>query len=44
MYKHKLVDFIIQFMEEISAEITAMRLAVNERARIVATEYLKEFA
>mmetsp|Transcript_22210 Transcript_22210/g.62412 ORF Transcript_22210/g.62412 Transcript_22210/m.62412 type:complete len:169 (-) Transcript_22210:50-556(-) len=42
-YKHKLVDFVIQFMEDIDKEISAMKLAVNARARIVAVEYLKTF-
>eukprot|EP01113_Clastostelium_recurvatum_P038581 TRINITY_DN578_c0_g1_i3.p1 TRINITY_DN578_c0_g1~~TRINITY_DN578_c0_g1_i3.p1 ORF type:complete len:191 (-),score=54.59 TRINITY_DN578_c0_g1_i3:140-670(-) len=44
MYKHKLVDFIIQFMEDIDKEISDIRLTVNARARVVAQEYLKEFA
>uniref|UniRef100_A0A8W8LRN4 Actin-related protein 2/3 complex subunit 4 n=4 Tax=Ostreidae TaxID=6563 RepID=A0A8W8LRN4_MAGGI len=43
MYKHKLVDFIIHFMEEIDKEISAMKLAVNSRARISAEEFLKRF-
>lgn len=43
MYKHKLVDFIIQFMEEIDKEISEMKLAVNSRARISAEEFLKRF-
>ena len=42
-YKHKLVDFIIQFMEDIDKEISAMKLSVNARARIVAVEYLRTF-
>eukprot|EP00009_Paramoeba_aestuarina_P005533 CAMPEP_0201515628 /NCGR_PEP_ID=MMETSP0161_2-20130828/7137_1 /ASSEMBLY_ACC=CAM_ASM_000251 /TAXON_ID=180227 /ORGANISM="Neoparamoeba aestuarina, Strain SoJaBio B1-5/56/2" /LENGTH=168 /DNA_ID=CAMNT_0047912501 /DNA_START=58 /DNA_END=564 /DNA_ORIENTATION=+ len=42
-YKHKLVDFIIHFMEEVDKEISAMKLAVNARARICAVEYLKAF-
>lgn len=29
MYKHKLVDFIVQFMEDIDKEISSMKLAVN---------------
>lgn len=41
MYKHKLVDFVIHFMEEIDKEISEMKLAVNARARIVAEEFLK---
>ncbi|KAK2176767.1 hypothetical protein NP493_642g00005 [Ridgeia piscesae] len=43
MYKHKLVDFIIHFMEEIDKEISEMKLAVNSRARISAEEFLKQF-
>jgi len=42
MWKHKLVDFIIQFMEEIDSEISGMKLAVNSRARTVATTFLKQ--
>jgi hypothetical protein len=36
MYKHKLVDFIIQFMEDVDKEISEMKLSLNARARIVA--------
>ncbi|GAB1599814.1 actin-related protein 2/3 complex subunit 4 [Argonauta hians] len=43
MYKHKLVDFVIQFMEEIDKEISEMKLAVNSRARLSAEEFLKRF-
>ncbi|XP_046546868.1 actin-related protein 2/3 complex subunit 4 [Haliotis rubra] len=43
MYKHKLVDFIIHFMEEIDKEINEMKLAVNSRARLSAEEFLKRF-
>jgi len=43
MYKHKLVDFIISFMEEIDKEINEMKLAVNSRARTSAEEFLKQF-
>jgi len=42
MFKHKLVDFIIQFMEEIDKEISEMKLSVNARARISAQAFLKE--
>ena len=44
MYKHKLVDFIIQFMEEVDKEISDLKLAVNSRARNCAAEFLKSFA
>ena len=43
MLKHKLVDFVIHFMEEIDKEISEMKLSVNARARIVAEEFLKQF-
>ncbi|XP_061760123.1 actin-related protein 2/3 complex subunit 4-like [Nerophis ophidion] len=43
MYKHKLVDFVIHFMEEIDKEISKMKLSVNARARIDAEEFLKNF-
>ena len=43
MRKHKLVDFMVQFMEEIDSEISAMKIQVNERARTVSYQYLKEF-
>ncbi|KAK0526633.1 Arp complex subunit [Tilletia horrida] len=44
MLKHKLVDFIIQFMEEVDKEISEMKLSMNARARIVAESYLGTFA
>lgn len=34
MLKHKLVDFIIQFMEEVDREISEMKLFVSSRAII----------
>jgi len=43
MLKHKLVDFIIQFMEEVDKEISEMKLSLNSRARIVAESYLMQF-
>lgn len=30
-------------MEEIDKEISAMKIAINARARIVATEFMKQF-
>ncbi|PSN41797.1 Actin-related protein 2/3 complex subunit 4 [Blattella germanica] len=44
MYKHKLVDFIIHFMDEIDKEISEMKLTVNARARICSGEFLKMFS
>ena len=43
MYKHRLVDFIIYFLEEIDKEISEMKLAVSSRARMCAEEFLKKF-
>jgi hypothetical protein len=43
MLRHKLIDFVIYFMEEIDKEISEMKLCVNSRARIVAEEFLKQF-
>ena len=43
MYKHKLVDFVIHFMEEIDKEISEMKITLNARARICAEEFLKNF-
>jgi actin related protein 2/3 complex, subunit 4 len=33
MLKHKLVDFIIQFMEEVDKEISEMKLFVSRRSQ-----------
>lgn len=33
MLKHKLVDFIIQFMEEVDKEISEMKLFVGSRGK-----------
>lgn len=40
MLKSRLVDFVIQFMEEVDKEISEMKLALNARARIVAEQYM----
>ena len=42
MIKNKLVDFIIHFMGEVDKEISNMKLVVNARGRIVATEFLSK--
>jgi hypothetical protein len=44
MYKHKLVDFIVQFMEEIDKEISEMKLALNARARVVAEQFMTAYS
>ncbi|GKB92563.1 actin-related protein 2/3 complex subunit 4 [Tanacetum coccineum] len=43
MQKQKLIDFIVQFMEDIEKEISELKLAMNTRGRLVATEFLKQF-
>eukprot|EP00049_Salpingoeca_infusionum_P017224 m.352194 g.352194 ORF g.352194 m.352194 type:complete len:150 (-) comp16463_c0_seq1:151-600(-) len=43
LYKHKLVDFVIQFMTDIDKEISDMQLMVNARARISAESFLSQF-
>lgn len=43
MVRSKLVDFIIQFMEEVDKEISEMKINVNSRARMVAESWLKAF-
>jgi actin related protein 2/3 complex subunit 4 len=43
MWVAKVVDFIVMFMEDIDKEISSQKLAVNARARIVATEFLSQF-
>ncbi len=44
MWKHKLIDFIIQFMEDIDKEISGMKISINARARLVANEYMKQLS
>lgn len=43
MYRYKLIDFVIHFLEEIDREINEMKLSINARARITAEEFLKRF-
>ena len=43
MLKHKLVDFIIEFMNEIDKEISELKLNVNSRARVVGELFLQQF-
>merc|ERR1712130_200047 len=43
MWKHKLIDFVIQFLTDIDAEISSMKLNVNSRSRVIAKEWLKSF-
>lgn len=43
MLKHKLVDFIIEFMQDVDKEISEIKLFVNARARQVAESFLTPF-
>lgn len=43
MLKHKIVDFLVQFMEEIDKEVSEMKLGINARARIVAEQFMVAF-
>ena len=43
MMKHKLLDFIVTFMEDIDREINELKLSVNTRGRVVAHEFLGSF-
>jgi actin related protein 2/3 complex, subunit 4 len=43
MWRAKLIDFVIQFMEDIDREINYMKLAINARGRLVASEFMKRF-
>ncbi|KAJ5595545.1 ARP2/3 complex 20 kDa subunit (p20-ARC) [Penicillium hispanicum] len=43
LYKHKIVDFVILFMEEVDKEISEMKLFLNARARFVAESFLTPF-
>jgi len=44
MWKHKLVDFIIEFLTNIDQDISTMKLNVNSRSRVIGKEWLKAFA
>lgn len=41
MWRDKIVDFVVIFMEEIDKEISQMKISLNTRANIVATEFVK---
>ncbi|MBA0854887.1 hypothetical protein Goshw_006363 [Gossypium schwendimanii] len=43
LQKQKLIDFIVQFMEDIDKEISELKMSVSTRGRLVATEFLKQF-
>ena len=41
--REKIISFIIDFMEGIDAEISAIKIGVNSRARSVAAQFMKRF-
>jgi len=43
MWQKKLVEFVVTFMDDIDKEISNMKLAINARGRLVATEFMKQF-
>ena len=43
MWKQKLIDFIVQFMDDIDKEISSMKISLNARGRLVASEFMKQF-
>merc|ERR1712032_1568926 len=42
--KEKLIDFIVEFMQDIDKEIKDMKIALNIRLRATATAYMSQFA
>lgn len=44
MVKARLIDFVITFLEEIDREISAMKIALNARARVIAQIFAAELA
>ena len=42
--RQRLIDFIATFIEEVDAEVSSLKLAVNARGRAVATEFLRALA
>uniref|UniRef100_A0A7S2UT47 Actin-related protein 2/3 complex subunit 4 n=1 Tax=Fibrocapsa japonica TaxID=94617 RepID=A0A7S2UT47_9STRA len=43
MWKNKLVDFVVTFMEQMDKEINEMKISINSRGRVVASEFMKQF-
>jgi actin related protein 2/3 complex, subunit 4 len=41
MVKARLVDFVIGFMEDVDKEVSAMKIAINARARVIAATWLE---
>ena len=42
MWRHKVVDFIIKFMEEVDSELRYLKISMNARSRMIVEEYMKE--
>jgi len=43
MHKQNIIDFIIEFIQDIDKEISEMKLGINARGRLIASEFLKQF-
>lgn len=43
MYKEKILDFFDAFLVDLGRDISALKIAVNARARLVATTYKASF-
>eukprot|EP00850_Spirogloea_muscicola_P010606 SM000063S19996 [mRNA] locus=s63:112174:114031:- [translate_table: standard] len=43
MQKDKVIDFLVQFMEDMDKEVSELKLSVNARGRHIATECLRQF-
>eukprot|EP00750_Incisomonas_marina_P025823 INCI5705.1.p2 GENE.INCI5705.1~~INCI5705.1.p2 ORF type:complete len:173 (-),score=36.72 INCI5705.1:991-1509(-) len=43
MWKHKVIDFLIQFMEDVDAQVSHYKISINARARKVGEEFMYEF-
>lgn len=41
MWRHKVVDFIVKFMEEVDSELRYLKISVNARSRLVVEEFMK---
>merc|ERR1739848_430893 len=43
MYRHKLVAFVVSFLESIDSEVAEMKIQISARARTVAKTFLQTF-
>eukprot|EP00418_Pyrodinium_bahamense_P008627 CAMPEP_0179118760 /NCGR_PEP_ID=MMETSP0796-20121207/55871_1 /TAXON_ID=73915 /ORGANISM="Pyrodinium bahamense, Strain pbaha01" /LENGTH=172 /DNA_ID=CAMNT_0020817231 /DNA_START=55 /DNA_END=571 /DNA_ORIENTATION=+ len=44
MSKDRLIEFIIEFIQDVDKEITDLKIALNTRLRAAATAYMSQFA